>query len=275
MKKLYLDYNIFVALIEGNAAIDNLISSVMGNSCFPVYSPAHIEEVAVSTMRNGYPIEKTHEKLRFISKYTNDYELLPFKRNDTRILHEDGIYLCEENPRKCYARVVEEYSRNDLAETIDKNIITSAEDNNFFSNDPNEINNSKHREVLLQYRPIILNSLNIAMKETYHRDLTDSEATSLRFEDLKNDFQLFECLVNIIFNVLEVIRFFPEKKNKSSSRLHDVSHAIYASYSEIFISGDKKLVHKILATYHFLGVPTKIIHLAYDKAKREHYLTEC
>ena len=247
--------------MSGDSKLKNKVKTLNRNEYLLLYSPAHIEEIAVSTMRNEYPLSKTYEKLEFISKLTFDYELLPFERSDTRLIFKDNIYIYEENPRICYERVVKDYSRNDYAEKVDGEILTVSEEINFYDNDPTEINNKTPLEIIKECEQLISDSFILAMKESYNTSYTSKDVRKIRDLGIKNPFQIFEAFVNVIFNCLEALRYFPEKPTNGRSRLHDVSHAIYGAYCDEFISGDNKLIRKSQVAYKYLGVYTEIIKL--------------
>lgn len=263
MKKIYLDYNIIVRLTNKNEPeLDELISLVKSSAHIVVYSPAHIEEIAVSTMRNDYPIEKTNEKLEFLSSLTKNIELLPFLRPDVRIIEELGIYLCEENPADCYKRVTDEYKGNDLAESNEKAFLVKALEENQYNNNPNEMNNIAPEKVLLDQ------IYDLKIKESFFMHLlgrrTKKQIYSLMnegFAKIQTDFQALETLLSVIFNKLEVIRYYPEKEMLFRSRLHDVSHAIYASYCDYFVTEDLKLSKKTKAAYSYANIKTNVIDL--------------
>lgn len=50
-----------------------------------------------------------------------------------------------------------------------------------------------------------------------------------------------------------------EAKDKSRSRLHDVSHIIYAAYCDTFVTADRRLAKKAQAIYSVLGVSTLVV----------------
>lgn len=273
MKLLYLDYNVYIGLMSNNYSIIEYTESLKDANYLSVYSPAHIEEVAVSTMRNNYPQDKTNEKLRFISDFNKDYELLPFYRRDTRVIYSDGIYLCEENPRICYSRVVEDYSRNDYAEEVDRTVLEEAELLNIYKNDPKEFNNTEHSKVLQSVGDDIYKVFVNSLKSGYGIIYSYDEEFGIKFSEIKHDFRLVECMFNVVFNFIERLRFYPENKKNYRSRLHDVSHAIYASYSNKFVSGDRNFVNKLLVAYYFLSVDVDIVYMNYDKKSKSFIFT--
>ena len=272
MKKIYLDYNILVRLMNGNEPLlEELIHFIDRTKFQLVYSPAHIEEMAVSTKRNNYPIEKTKEKLAFLSELTNNTEILPFKRNDVRVIEDLGAYLCEEHPENCYTRVSENYKNNDQAEKIEEEFLDEATEKNIHGNDPNIMNNINSETVLsepiydLQIKETIFISLLSLGK--YNKDQirelmgASSNLQEFTFPLIKKDYNVIETAMQIVFNKLEEIRYRPEKKENFRSRLHDVSHAIYAAYCDYFITEDSKLFDKTKAAYAYLKQETTITNI--------------
>lgn len=73
-----------------------------------------------------------------------------------------------------------------------------------------------------------------------------------------------EVLIGKILNCMEEAGYNQEEKNHSASlagKMHDVSHAIYASSSDYFVTNDKRFSKKVIATYLNLGIPTKILNI--------------
>jgi hypothetical protein len=272
MKKIYLDYNIVVRLTCGNEQpLNDLIASIDRSKFQIIYSPAHIEEIAVSTKRHNYPLEKTKEKLDFLSLLTNNIELLPFMRNDVRVIEDLGLYLCEEHPENCYERVVAKYENNDLAEQMEEEFLTDATKKNIYGNDPIIINNTAPEIVLLEsvYDLSIKEAIFMTLLSTtkYNKDQirelmgVGSKLTEFSFALIKTDFSVIETAMQIVFNELELIRYRPEKQKNYRSRLHDVSHSIYAAYCDYFITEDSKLSYKAKATYAYLKIDTVVMDI--------------
>lgn len=263
MKRIYLDYNLFSYLMDGTKPeLTKAIERIDKSKNIIVYSPAHIEEVAVSRMRNDRPQEEANQKLKFISELTSNMELLPFERHDVRVLEKRGVVLCDELPSACYERVIAHYSNNDYAEAVEKSVIEYAEHKNTFNNDPNIVNNISHQDVLKNYRELVCSRINNAMLKHYQELINFEDTLNKGFDIFLEDFKLVECSINMTMNILEEIRYRPETVQKSRSRLHDVTHTIYGAYCEEFITNDKKLFNKAKATYSFLGIPTNVISLS-------------
>lgn len=248
MRKIYFDYNVISYLRSGrdellykkyeSIAADNMI----------VFSPAHLEEIAVSAMRDDAEKQIIVEEIEFLSKIA--------QRNALRPVTRDNVVMYDESPQDCYKRVIEQYANNDCAEETEAAIILDANVNP--AGNPREMNNIEPQEVLnrLVYRELIAVRLSNAGIIN-----TDESIPSLSwmFSDIKNRFSVFEAYVNLAANLLEKIGYHREKEDKSRSRLHDVSHIIYGAYSDVFVSADKKMIKKAKAIYSMLEVPTKVL----------------
>lgn len=71
-----------------------------------------------------------------------------------------------------------------------------------------------------------------------------------------------ESIITVILNSMEKAGYSQEGKNHEATltgRMHDVSHAIYASRSHYLVTNDIRLYKKVLATYLHLGITTKVI----------------
>jgi hypothetical protein len=65
-------------------------------------------------------------------------------------------------------------------------------------------------------------------------------------------------MIEIVMNFLEKIGYRPESYAKSRSQLHDVTHVIYGSLADIFVSNDDRLRLKARAAYSYLGIRTRV-----------------
>ncbi|HFR1551667.1 TPA: hypothetical protein ACHUS3_001262 [Shigella sonnei] len=81
-------------------------------------------------------------------------------------------------------------------------------------------------------------------------------------EQLSNSHQLRSDIITLTLNFLEQIGYKQERNNSSyviRSRMHDVSHAIYGANADYFVTFDKRLRDKLVATYEFLNIPCKVM----------------
>lgn len=65
-----------------------------------------------------------------------------------------------------------------------------------------------------------------------------------------------------LLNIMEKAGYRQETKDSRPNltrRMHDVSHAIYASAAQYFVTNDRRLAAKTTAAYHLLGLKTKVL----------------
>ncbi|MEE4464438.1 hypothetical protein V2S84_20360 [Azotobacter chroococcum] len=250
MKKLYLDYNIISYLrAESNPDLKEAYDKA-SISHTTVFSPAHLEDIAVSEMRDKTDISIVKSEIAFLSEIA--------KRNALRPVTRNNVVLYDESPDDCYARVKAHYDNNDYAEAIDAAVIKDAHQNP--AGHPREANNIPPDQILnhISYRELISLSL-LKMQLISKSEIRNSLFWT--FSDIKNRFSVFETHVNMAANFLEKLGYYREPESKSRSRLHDVSHIIYAAYCDTFVSSDNKILKKAAAIYSMLQVPTKILSL--------------
>lgn len=248
MKRLYLDFNVISYLRSGQKPALTTAFNEAAKALLVVFSPAHLEDIAASAMRDKTQPSITNAEIEFLAKIAG--------RNALRPVTRDQVVLYDESPQDCYARVVDQYDNNDWAERIEATVIADAHDRPAGS--PKDMNNISHTDILnhIRYREFIVISL--AAMEVIGRD-EQREALSWRFDDLKNRFSVLEAYINIAANLLEKIGYYREAKDRSRARLHDVSHIIYAAYCDTFVTADRKLAKKAQAIYSLLGICTQVL----------------
>lgn len=250
MKKIYFDYNVISYLRSGQDELLNKKYESIAADNMIVFSPAHLEDIAVSAMRDNVEKQIIFEEIEFLSKIA--------KRNALRPVTRDNVVIYDESPQDCYTRVIQHYANNDWAEKVERDIIRDANVNPAGS--PREMNNISPEDILnhIVYRELI--AVWLSNEGIIN---TDERIASLRwtFADIKNRFSVFEAYVNLTANLLEKIGYYREKEDKSRSRLHDVSHIIYGAYSDLFVSADKKIIKKAKAIFSMLEVPTMALSL--------------
>lgn len=279
MDVIYLDHNIFIELIQNKIQLDNLLKST---NSYVVYSPAHIEEIAVSFKNHNIPEKTINLDLNAISSITNNNIMFPNHGVDNSNI-DYAAYIKKEHPFECYKRVISQYHVNSNAEKINKEVLLDAKDNSFNGNKPIEINNIHYKEIL----KVLLDEQHITIKETlimsYNNFIKEVENSHLiklgyinkfdfNFDDFKNNFFKISTVIELLANILESNGYHYEKTTddkllkKGRSRMHDVSHMIYGAFSKKFITGDKKLFKKTEAIYSYLKIDT--IVLFYDQEKK-------
>lgn len=248
MKRLYLDYNV-ISYLKSNlqpeltAAVNRAVRDQL-----IVFSPAHLEDIAVSEKRAKGGASFVKDEIEFLAEIACKNALRPI----------DGyqVVLYHESPQDCYERVVKMYEENDLAEQISDDVIADSHD--WPAGNPKTMNNIDPADVLrhITHREIIVWALAAAKKIEGDEMM---KAVFWKFDDLKNRFRVFEAYVELAANRLEKIGYYREARDKSRARLHDVSHIIYAAYCDTFVTADKRLAKKAQAIYSLLNVSTQVL----------------
>lgn len=248
MKKLYLDFNVISYLRIGQQTTLTAAFNQAATSHLVVFSPAHLEDIAASAMRDGTLPSITKSEIDFLAKIAG--------RNALRPVSRDKVVLYDESPEDCYGRVVSQYRANDWAERVEAEVIADAHKRP--AGNPKDANNTSPTEILrnILYRELIACGL---VREGVIGRGEMAEALSWQFADLKNRFSVLETYVNLAANLLEKIGYYREAEDRSRARLHDVSHIIYAAYCDTFVTADKKLAKKSQAIYSLLGVHTQVL----------------
>jgi len=283
MKKLYLDHNILIELMNNKINHNDL--SI--NNHYIVYSPAHIEEIAVSEKRYNTSESIIKKDLDLISTLTENKIILPHHGEINNCNH--GTYIKFEHPKECYARVTKNYSiLNDYAETINENVLVTSKKNNFFGQEPSKINNILPEKILIKLldeTPINNKKMFIRyyndyinlIREEFDLKLEQIKTLTFSFSDFEDNFFKISTIIEMLANLLESNGYHYEKSRnhetleKARSRMHDVSHIIYGSYVDRFIIGDKKLFQKTKAIYSYLNIKTEVL---YYNQKNKHLLNK-
>lgn len=251
MKKyVYFDYNIVSYLRkdefhELTEAFENLDKK----SHIVVFSPAHLEDIAVTEMQDNHRSDIAREEVGFLEKICHHNGLRPTRRHEP-------VEFFDESPFDCYKRVLKYYNRNKIAEYIDKQVLAEANANNTPETSPKYMANIPVDTVLSEHKAEIISDLAKEFK------LSKNETRKIlqwKFKQFKKNFALLEGYVNLAANCLEYIGFKREKEENYRSRLHDVSHIIYAAHTNIFVTDDKKLNLKTKAIYSSIDVPTNVM----------------
>ena len=228
-----------------NQFTKNLIKKFKENNCKILYSPAHIEELAVIFLKEK-DLNKSKnfiEKILYnITEITNNYECLPTEKD---------IAIKKENPEECLKRVVDGYNLTFEAENI-------------------EYVSVKQKRYYLDY---ILSKYGVDkayIGNMHPKNLFDDKKIQKIFSDflknnkiekwkvIKNSHKKIEKTISILFDFLETIGYKSNGEKYYRSMMHDVTHSIYATKSDIFITNDKKLKMRVEAIYLFLEIPANI-----------------
>ena len=245
---IYLDYNIFAYYLENTiCGLREKIDKLKNIYKIP-YSPAHMEDIASSITEIQEIVEEEKSKLIYnklinISEITNNLELYPG--------FDLSIYEKPEHPFDCFIRVLKGMNINTKIDKQEEEMLSRFKSNDEESKISNKVSNIPI-DILLrkEYEAII-------KLELQNDSIIASKAKELGIIDFKypniaKSHTLIERCIELSMNYLEEIRYKPEKVTKYRSRTHDVSHAIYATSADYFISRDKKFVAKIRAISCFI-----------------------
>lgn len=73
-------------------------------------------------------------------------------------------------------------------------------------------------------------------------------------------FNLLECIIEYLFKVLSMCGYHRDKEvRKTISGIHDISHAIYATYCGYFVTLDANFRKRLEAIYYYLGLKTELL----------------
>ena len=271
--QIYLDMNVIVDCLRGRDDLvkERVIQLRNEGIMFP-YSPAHIEEVAVIFKKQKdqeKACQYVAEHLAYISGLSGDWEYLP---------SDAGIILKKEKPDICFGRVIDMYDWTIWAEQNEqfiqcfrdekscleyfdsiggdigsvKGMPMFAEFQKFHGIDKRELANTDPEQVFEQKN--IRKALNAKMMMHSH-----SLDTIPMYKDMVNSHQQIELFVGLLLNFLEEIGYRPEPRGRHRSRMHDVTHAIYATKATYFVTGDSRYRDKAKAVYSFLDIPCRIM----------------
>lgn len=115
--------------------------------------------------------------------------------------------------------------------------------------DPEEIFSDKH---LIKYAEYFFSKFNL----DYHNIPSP--------EVIKKSHHKKEKYISRIMDMLETGGYYQEDKNHQASiigRMHDVTHSIYASQADYFVTNDSRLRRKTVATYKKLGISTEVLDI--------------
>ena len=270
MKYIYLDHNVYIETLEDNDLYDFLNAEKNNKDIKFLYSPAHIEEIyKVKSNGNSKFKDKMEPLMLNISEITCNSELSPSKKN---------IILRRENPLDCYRRIesndttkiieyIGDISRREDCEKFDS---LSRKEQKSISTIP--FNEILENEIIKSELAKLDNSIkkyNLACALMNKKGLTKNFSFKKgNFNNLRNSFHDLEFTIQELFRVLNFCGYKGERKeNTNTSRIHDVTHAIYATKSNYLISADSKFVDKCKAVYYYLGVATEVIYTKLNNIK--------
>lgn len=258
-KLIYLDYNVFAYYHDGKEPkIREYIDKLKRSYQF-CYSPAHLEDIGSSLMWNRgcdeaeakRIAELTIDKALTISKITGDFEILPGRGNEPARFER-------EFPAECLDRVLAHADRNYFLDPRERDMLdgfkvqdVDGKISNIMANLPvGFLSKPEYEQPLLAK----LKSSLLLREKCARAGVTD-----YAWGSISKSQEVMEHVFEVIFNYFEEIRYKPDAVKKSRSRMHDVSHAIYAAHADYFVTNDGGFASKARVAYTYLGVPTQVV----------------
>lgn len=269
--KVYLDYNIYDGLAKNEIKMINKLDNVRF-----YLSTTHVEEyyraVKFCDVCNKQQLALTRE---CIDKYsTKGCILNPSKRK---------IVIKQESLDDCYKRIAKD-------DTVDEMILNAQNNDERYKrivellkkNDLTVMNYSNLTEKEIFERPEVKEVLNLFREYVKYRNSSIAEMFAAskydlwacedmyRLEPFDLKFNIcrekelsyiqLECTVEVLNDILCCVGYNKDKKlRKTNSGIYDVTHAIYGTYCDYFVTLDKRFLKRIKAIYYYLGIKTKCV----------------
>jgi hypothetical protein len=237
---IYFDHNAALDVMHGrNEDLAKAVLREKSSGSRFVYSPAHMEEIAFILRQAQLSDEEcerhTPEHIQFFSDFTDNWEFLPAEGEDPTVLKQ-------EHPGICYGRVIDGYEWTYFAEGVSETL-------------RDLVNVPRPRATPID----AFEEKQVATRFGFRRGVFSGGGDPPYGAELRRTHKTAERWIDIAFRSLEEAGFDLEAKKKNRSAIHDVSHAIYGSRADIFVSGDKKLLRKSKATFHMLKAQTRVM----------------
>lgn len=229
---IYLDHNTLIDVMNDRIpAFSQAIHRANQTGARFAYSPAHIEEIA-NINRSKASDEDcgtyVQNHLNFIAHFTDCWEFLP-SDSGTAVLKQ-------EHPVECMKRVIEQYERTYIAEDVEDALREYVPPSSTFEIASDAFEHEPLKSIFLQRLRI--------------RGHTEDDVP--RGSNLRMSHKMATEIIDICFRSIHYAGIGLERKGKTRSAIHDVTHAIYGVFADIFISRDIRLLKKVKAAYKML-----------------------
>lgn len=257
-----------------------------------------------NNIKNKISEDKKNERVSIISTLTKNTEIVPYPNSSFNVIESpfgnNGPQIIKEAPLICYGRVNENYESNEIAENNQQLIIDAGKNvdqktkimlstlnpvEDILKSDKGQklicssiLAKSIFGDATLQLmkegilrHPISHDKLQLINNrarlleknlDTYISNINSVLSKSNKFDVISSDYSEVETYIDSI--VLALIELGYASENRSMSSLHDVSHIIYGSYCDYFVTRDEKLMKKAIPTYNYLNIATKVIDASDD-----------
>lgn len=273
--RYYFDYNIFEEISKKKLIVNK--EFIKNNDIF--LSVAHIEEY--------YKAYKNDKK----NKYTANLNELKSLMLD---ISKKGVILQPHKRRGVWAKrdtfnaryeIIKKFDTRDAVEKNGKEInsLEKKANTNLREHDKMVQYNSTLDKEKIWERPEVIHEISAfeeyyriypvlcfdALVEYYGIDIAMKDAPILPenfklckdcFKNNIPTFSLLECVMEYLHGTLGRCGYHRDKKvEKTVSGIHDVTHSIYATYCNYFVTLDNNLSERTDAIYFYLGLNTELI----------------
>lgn len=264
MKFIYLDWNIFVYLIDGKyPKLRSALEDARKNGFFLVFTDSHVEEA--TNIRNR---KEKMQRLQYLSDISDDYYF------ECSIL-DFGIV--QRKPHEVYETINSVLLPKDLLRGLG-NIISRPMMMAFrriFGLEPSKLNNTDPSDVWSIIDNTLLDSRYAGSLPDSFRDspikgfMRQGEENAIRYFSESNQIMGAapdraagpDSKVAQLYMLLEMFGYYPDKKKvfEKGSRFNDSRHCFYSLWSEVCISRDKGFRKKSEAIASLIGSDTKYV----------------
>lgn len=283
IKRYYFDYNIYEKISNDDISINS--EFLQYNNIF--LSVAHIEEYYKAYKNDVKDLNKDSlKKLKNIMTEISKKGIILNPAKNSRIRAKNETF------DECY-NIVQKYDTRYIIENDGKEIHRL--EKCFVENLRREDSMAKYNSTLdkteIWKRPEVLKGIS-EFGEFYQIYISQSikklipiygvNGAKMTTSDLPKDFKLsqdcfknnipnfhlLECVMEYLHKVLNECGYHRDTEiKKTISGIHDVSHSIYATYCNYFVTLDNKFRKRTEAIYYYLGLKTEL--LSFDELRLE------
>lgn len=252
-----------------------------------------------NNIKNKISEDKKNKRISLISELTKNTEIVPYPsplfNTIASPFGKTGPQIVNEHPIICYKRVDTHYESNEIPENnqqrtinVGKNVDQKTKDILSTADPINDLLKSKKgHEILCEkvlWKTIYGEALiELLMRNEIEHPITEDKLPIIDykvrtlaknmsnyistvnsnlsknniFNHISNEYSLTETYIDSILQTLIELGYASE--NKFMSSLHDITHIIYGSYCDYFITRDSKLIKKATPAYRYIGSPAQVI----------------
>ena len=247
-KTAYLDNNIIIDIEQGLISMEELRNNIDENMTEFYFSSAHLQEANEMTAQTDTELKNRLEK-RFatISLVTNNNYI-------TQELPSNKVFSQLENPKTVYNTIRDVPSAQSAIKAM-LNTISEEQKNDFRERmkiDSKLMNNYSPKEVIEQ--------VNTRSEALGGLSLVGMIENAVNLHPQGNQMGMGNRFAGV-FELLDLIGYWKDKYNSKSNyaRLWDASHTFYSSYSDYFVSDDKRTRNKAKVAFEIYGAKTKVV----------------